>query len=97
MQASFDFAIASQKLRNCVGSLVVCGHGMGLILSGGSQGGSQALLSFLRPSASRTTRRHRRKGARNARELRRTLDDDGGDSGRAVFFWLLLSRPSLPR
>ncbi len=27
MQASFDFAIASQKLRNCVGSLVVCGHG----------------------------------------------------------------------
>ena len=29
MQASFDFAIAGQKLRNCVGSLVVCGHGIG--------------------------------------------------------------------
>src|SRR5271166_5550271 len=70
LQAWSDFATASQKLRTRVGFLVVCGHRthpVGWVAGSGSQ----ALLSFLRSPASRTARRHRRKGARTRGSLRR--------------------------
>ena len=63
LRASSDFATASQKLRTRIGFLVKCGHRthpFGWVAGSGSQ----ALLSFLRSPASRTARRHRRKGAR---------------------------------